>query len=64
MRLGLSLCLPGSPMAPRGPLLSLSSPAMWEPVSWQHCIPRDPVQRSWVGILAAVSLASLPWGLG
>lgn len=56
------MCLPGSSMAPRG-LSSLSLPAMRDSVSWQQCVPGDTVQRPWVGILAAVSLASLPWGL-
>lgn len=57
------MCLPGSSMASQGPLLSLSLSATWDPVSWQQCVLGDAVQRPWVGILAAVSLASLPWGL-
>lgn len=47
----------------QGPPFSLSLLAMWEPVSWQQWVLGEPVQRLWVGILAAVSLASQPWDL-
>lgn len=46
------------PYGSQGLLFSLTLPAVWKPVSWQQWIPRDPEQRPWVGILAAVSLAS------